>query len=135
MKQLHSHQWLPGELDAMQLSTATDGTGDQPCEGCGRWITDHEPEIRYCSPSARRYTGKRRPVGVDLLLVIAEERLRFKAARWAYPKTTALHLSTYGWVLRLQPNPSALLRGHDRFAPLRLTAAQLAEGDLTEIRR
>lgn len=117
-------QWNPGELDRLQLSIASDGTGDALCECCGRWISAHDPEIEFCSPSLRRYKGARRLVGVDLMMVIAEQRLQFVVHHHKYPRSTALHVSMYGWVLRLQPNPNVLLRRNDQIAaPVRLQVA------------
>lgn len=116
--------WNPGELDRLQLSIASDGAGDSLCECCGRWISVHDPEIEFCSPSLRRFKGARRPVGVDLTLVVAEERLRFVSQRHKYPRSTALHVSMYGWVLRLQPSPARKLRRCDELAaPVRYERA------------
>lgn len=120
---MKTFRWFPGELDRLQLSIGLDGTGDAACECCGRWISEHDPATEFCSASARRYNGKRRPVGVDLLLVIAEDRQRFAAQCRAYPRTP-LHLSMYGWLLRLQPDPAALLRRNDLMvAPVRYERA------------
>lgn len=125
-----SFHWNPGELDRLQLSIGSDGTGDTACETCGRWISAHDPEVAFCSPSLRKATfarelaqhRKQSPyrANCDLLHVIAEDRRLFAAMRRAYPKTTSLQVSTYGWVLRLQPDPSATLRLLDaRCAPMR----------------
>lgn len=119
-----TYHWNRGELAALQSHIGSDGTGDMQCKCCGRWIGEHDVDVEFCSPSLRRYKAVRRPVRVDLLLIVAEDRLRFAAQRRAYPRSTALHLSQYGWVLRLQPDPAAQLRRCDELAaPVRLQVA------------
>lgn len=123
----NSFHWNRGELDRLQLSIAADGTGDAQCECCGRWISEHDPAAVACSPSLCRFAGRRVApyrANCDLLHVIAKDRRLFAAQVRAYPKTTSLQVSTYGWVMRLQPDPSATLRMLDaRCAPQRWQVA------------
>lgn len=116
---MNTKHWDRAELAELHSYIHLDsGRGDEVCTVCGRWISEHDLTTEFCSPSKRRWFRKPHQhaykASTDILVVIAEDRLRFAKQKRAWPQQADRAYSGYGWVLGLQKNPAEKLRALDR---------------------